>query len=477
MGIIETIRRWVMSLLNRGDAGKSFGLKPITSEKMNDAIDLWKRMEQGKPPWADGENVRSVSFGNTIARELANLISLNVDVKVDGGENAPRLQEALDRDFLQKSNEIIEKMLRLGGVMAKYNGESIDYLGPDRFVPVETDSSGEITSAVFFSYYTQGRKHYTRAEWHRFEGSAYRISNKTFVSDSDDQMGYEVPMTTTNWKDLQPEVQIEGLEKPLFTYLKNPYSNTIDDSSPLGVSVFSECIQELRWLDIAMSTLGAETEDSKPILFIDSQALRTAQNAGIKLPRFVQALGDAVAMEKQTISEWTPTMQVATRKEGINFYLSIISYKCGFDPGYFVFNGQTISLATAAQVEATERRTINTVLTYRSILDRPTGNGDGRCGFIHDIAYILDAMITASGQGRLSEYGNYQIYADFKDLTSNEEEDRMFDYQLATAGFISKQRFLVMHYGVTDEEARRMVEEARAEALEDRPGLFEEEGI
>ena len=63
-----------------------------------------------------------------------------------------------------------------------------------------------------------------------------------------------------------------------------------------------------------------------------------------------------------------------------------------------------------------------------------------------------------------NQFGNYKIYADFADLTSNEEEDRAFDYQLAQNGYMSKARFLVRHLGVTMEEAIQMVEEAKAEA-------------
>ena len=128
-------------MLNRGNAKETFHLEPIQSDKMDKSIDLWQRMEQGKPPWADGEDVRSVAFSNTIARELASLIAQGIDVKIEGGANAETIQDALDRDFLRKSREVLEKMLRLGGVMAKWNGEDVEYLGPDRFVPIQPAKS------------------------------------------------------------------------------------------------------------------------------------------------------------------------------------------------------------------------------------------------------------------------------------------------------------------------------------------------
>jgi A118 family predicted phage portal protein len=460
---------------------------------MEDEIYLWKQMEGTdglKPPWCD-ENTRTIRFSNTVARELAKLITQNIDIKVESAygvsDKAMAIQNALDNHFLTNAQDNLETMIRLGGIMAKWDGKGIDYIPPDRFLVTEFDSNRIITGAVFFSYYNDKDKFYTRAEWHRFEDSTrdgekvriYHISNKAFVSDQRDEIGREISLTQTKWKDIAPEVVDETglLDKPLFTYLKCPHSNTIDADSPLGVSLFSECEEELRWLDIAMSTMGTETETSAPVMFVDNSAILTAQNMGIKLPKFVKGLQMGNAVD-DTIQQWQPKLQVADRKEAINFYLSIISYKCGFDPGYFVFNGQTISIATATQVESTERRTINTVTTFRNLLDRPDSNGDGRVGFIHDIAYIIDTMETMTPGAILGDYGNYKLYCDFADLSINPEEEKQTDYQLAQNKYMAKWKFLVLHRGMTEEEAKQCVAEAmEEEKMYSQPagGLFDEE--
>lgn len=474
------------------DAEKAFNIKTYLSTDMEGAIQLWQELTSGKPPWV-GEDVRTIRFSNTVARELAGLITQNIDIKVQSiygtGEKAAFIQNAIDNDFLQNAQANMEKVIRLGGIMAKWNGTGIDYLTPDRFLVTEFDSNGDITGCVFFSYYSNQDKFYTRAEWHRYENvtrkngengeseivNVYRISNKAYVSDQRDVIGRELSLTKTKWADIRPETSIERMRKPLFAYLKNPFSNTIDPDSPLGVSSFSECIEELRWLDIAMSNLGIETENSKPLMFVDNSAVRYAQNNGIKLPRFIQGL-DMGVDPKNTVRDWTPTLQVTSRIEGINFLLSIISYKTGFDPGYFVFDGQKITMATATQVESTERRTVNTVLSYRSLLDRPNSNGDGRIGFIHDIAYIIDTMSVMSRETAPEDYGNYELFASMADLTANEEENKAFDYQLSLQGYMSKARFLVRHLGMTEEEAMAMVAEAQKENKEKQSsGLFGEE--
>lgn len=478
-------------MLFKTDVEKAFGVETYLSPEMENAIKLWGQLESGKPPWVD-KDTRTIRFSNTVARELAKLITQNIDIKVQQkygtGEKAQFIQAAIDNHFLKNAQENMEKVIRLGGIMAKWNGSGIDYITPDRFLVTEFDSNGEITGVIFFSYYQKEKKFYTRAEWHRYEDGTrknkagetetvriYRVSNKAYVSDKYEEIGREISLKKTKWADIVPEFQAENLEKPLYTYIKNPYSNTIDPDSPLGVSCFSECIEELRWLDIAMSTMGRETETSAPMMMVDQSVIQYANMHNIELPKFISNVGIDLNDGKAPVEQWQPELKVTSRVEGINFYLSIISYKTGFDPGFFVFDGQKITMATATQVESTERRTVNTVLSYRSLLDRPNSNGDGRIGAIYDIAYIIDAMSVINGDSAPQEYGNYELFCDFADITQNKQEDMLLDLQLANQGYMSKVKFLVLHRGYTKAEARKMVEDARKENEPGEVRLFGEE--
>ena len=476
-------------MLFKTDAEKAFGVETYLSPEMDSAIKLWEQLESGKPPWVK-EDIRTIRFSNTVARELSKLVTQNIDIKVQAkygtGETAAKIQEAIDDYFLKNAQEIIGNQIMLGGMMAKWNGKGMDYIPPDRFLVTEFDSNGDINGAIFFSYYQKEKKFYTRAEWHRFEDGTqkneagkmvsvrrYRVSNKAFVSDQQDQIGRPTDLKNTKWADIVPEFTAENLEKPLFVYIKNPYSNTIDPDSPLGVSCFSECIEELRWLDIAMSTLGIETEDSAPKMIVGQSVIQYAQSNRIELPRMVLKTG-LDDMTDKPFEQWQPQLQVASRTEGINFYLNIIGSKTGFSQNYFTLDGKQ-GLRTATEVEADERQTINTIMTYRQVLDRPNSNGDGRVGVVHDIAYIINAMLIINGEIAPSEYGNYELFCNFADPFQDTEADKMFDYQLANQGYMSKVRFLVRNLGLTEDEAAAMVAEAKAEQGPEEERLFGEE--
>lgn len=501
MGLITWIKE-KFKMLFKTDAEKAFGVETYLSPEMDNAIKLWEQLESGKPPWLKESDGRTVSFSNTVARELAKLITQNIDIKVQkkpefsSSEKANFIQKAIDDYFEKQSQEVMERVIRLGGMMAKWDGEGIEYMAPDRFLVTEYDSKGDISGAIFLFFYSKDNKYYTRTEWHRFENKtrrnedgtteqirAYRISNKAFVSDTRGAIGRPTDLKNTKWADILPEFPTSEMgkdlqiEKPLFTYIKNPYSNTIDPDSPLGVSCFSECIEELRWLDIAMSTLGIETEDSAPKMIIGQSAIQYAQANGIELPRMVLKTG-LDDMTDKPFEQWQPTLQVTSRTDGINFYLNVLAMKTGFSEGYFTFNEKS-GLATATQVEADERRTINTMMMYRQILDRPNSNGDGRVGAIHDIAYIIDTMSAISKMNVDEkfvddEFGNYEIFADFADPFENAEEDRARALQLTLQGFYSKEYYLVHFEGLTEEEAKKVVAEANGEN-KPKEGLFLEE--
>ena len=481
-------------MLFKTDAEKAFGVETYLSPEMENAIKLWEQLESGKPPWLKDSDGRTVAFWNTIAEEWAKLITQNIDVKVQGirsGDMPEKMQKIIDSYFLQNAKDNIHTMVFWGGVMVKWDGKGTEYLRPDMFLVTEFDSNKDVQAAIFFSYYSKGKKFYTKAEWHRFEEEKrqteagesetvriYHVSTKAFLSDNRDEIGREVPLKYTKWADIEPEFWAENLEKPLFRYIKCPVYNFIDADSPLGIPCFANCIEELRWLDIAMSTLGKETKNSSPMMIVDQSVIMFAQQNGIELPEWIMSAGNLDTGNGTTgspVEMWQPTLQVAPRKEAINFYLSIISFKCGFEAGYFVFDGQNIVVATATQVRVTQKRTSDTALSYRDVLDRPNSNGDGRTGAIHDIAYIINAMLIINGEVAPSENGNYELFCSFADLLKDEEADAVMDLQLANQGYIPKWKYLVDHKGYTEEEAKKMVAEAQAEQQPKGGALFGEE--
>lgn len=459
-----------MLFVNSGtDIEKVFGVELISSSEMNTALKNWDRISTGKPPWLNAEDeIETVNMAKHISDTRAKLTTLDIGIAVSGSPRADYLQELAD-DLLKRLPDRIAQADRLGGLMIKWNGETWDYILPGNFGITAKDDNGEIVGAIFASHTSQGGAHYTRLEYHRFDGSAteggklYKISNKAFKNQlsarGEVTLGAEVPLTKVDaWAHMAPEVTIANLEAPLFSYYRVPGANTIDPASPLGLSVFANALTELKALDIAISRKNTEVEDSKHITFVGQALIQNAQNREIELPRFVKGLGMGLSdTETSAVHEHVPTMLTDQRIKDINFNLSMAGVKCGFSEGVFVMDGQT-GMITATQVEADDRDTIQTIKTDRDALKDA----------LEQAIYGADALVTLYG---LAPLGEYEVNFNFGDITYNYEEDKAAWRSYAMQGWVPKWLYFVKFEGMSEEDAKALTAEAEAAQME-KAALF-----
>ena len=171
----------------------------------------------------------------------------------------------------------------MGVFSTRPTGGGLDWLRLFDFLLTEGNSNGKITGFVFKDSYADNDKYYTRLEYHRFMETQtesgpiypYYISNRAYVSRHSDSLGDPVALTATNWADLMTDTQPiinggdERLDGPMFGVFRTPQANNVDISSPLGLPVFAEAIEEMKDLDIAYSRNVGEIFDSEKIILAD----------------------------------------------------------------------------------------------------------------------------------------------------------------------------------------------------------------
>lgn len=447
----------------RTDIGKTFGVELIQSSEMNAALTLWGNITSGRPPWLDpDDDVRTYNMGKHISDYRARLVCLDLGVALSGSPRADYLQ-TICNDLIKRLPDKVADAERLGGIAIKWNGSSWDFALPGEFGITKQDGNGNIVGAIFAEYITHGIDHYTRLEYHRFKDGLYLVTNKAFrnraMQNGQYTLGAEIPLTEVEeWAEMQPEVRIEQLETPLFAFFRLPGSNTIDQTSPLGMSAFANAIPELEALDMALSRKNGEVADSKHITFVGQAAIQYANAHSTKLPRFVQGLGVGVD-DKKPITEHVPTMLTDARIKDINFDLSMAGVKCGFSEGVFVMDGQT-GMITATQVESDDRDTIQTIKADRDAL---------RCA-VEQAIKGADALTTLLGAAPL---GEYETTFNFGDITYNYEEDKASWKNYASQGWVPLWLYFTKFEGMSEEEAKKMV--AEASAAEKEKGLFDQQ--
>ena len=470
MGIFTRLWRWLRDMLfvRNADIGKDFGVKLIRSDDMDAALLRWDNISRGRPPWRNSEDdIRTVNMAKHIADTRARLVTLDIGLSVsneDGSETpSPRVQllQKIADELIKRLPEKMTGAERLGGMMFKWNGATWDYILPGNFGVTDKDGNGEITGAIFAAHAEQGQERFVRLEYHRFIGEHYVVTNKAYrcqVIGEKSSLGAKVSLKTVKaWAELQDEVSIENLDAPLFAYYRVPGANTIDPASPLGLSVFANAIEELQAVDVAFSRKGAEIEDSKHITFVGQSALQYAAQRGVKLPRFVKALGVGVSeLEKSAVHEHVPTLLTEDRIKDINFDLSMAGVKCGFSEGVFVLDGQT-GMITATQVEADDRDTIQTIKADRDALKVA----------VERAMKGADAIVSLYG---MVPFDRYKLDFNFGDITYNYEEDKANWKSYVTQGWVPAWRYFVKFEGMSEEEAKAIC--AEASAAQQEPELF-----
>lgn len=444
------------------DVGAAFGVTLISSDAMTRALTKWDNTFKGKPSWVKpSDDIESINMAKHIADTRARLTMLDIGISLSGSARADYLQTVVDK-LLAKLPEKLADANGLGGLLFRWNGKSWDFILPGDFGITSVDDDGNINGVILANHIEQNGAHYTRLEYHRFEGEGYMVTNKAFKNQTlggETKLGREVPLTAVKeWADMAREATIQNIDGPLFGHYRVPGSNTVDRRSPLGLSVFANAMHELKSIDIAVSRKDGEVEDSKHITFVGQQAVRSATQQGITLPRFVKGLGVGLDDgETKSIHEHVPTMLTEARIKDINFNLSLAGVKCGFSEGVFVLDGQT-GMITATQVEADDRDTIQTIKADRDALQNA----------IVQALKGADVIATLYGQAPL---GDYEVDFGFGDLTYSYEEDRQQWWKYVTQGDMPKWLYYVKFEKMSEEEAKALIEEARA--AQQYEGIFD----
>ena len=466
MSIISKIKGWI-NMLFRSKAKEEFNIEPIISQSMEEMIRKCFEIYQGKPYWLDdADHIKTINFAKAVCSETARLAMLGTKITIDGSARAAWLQEQIDNIYF-KLRDWVEYGCAYGTVILKPNGKGIDLVTPDNFIITDYEN-GEISGVVFLNFEEEGKKYYTRLEYHRFIDGVYAISNRCYVGNSKNDNGKPIDIAKTPWSELLEESFIQNVDGPLYGVLKMPHANNVDVDSPMGLPIFSDAIEELKDLDIAYSRNSKEILDSKRTVLLDSDRLLPSggkvaqtgtyfknQRESMGLPDYVKNVyGNG---RDEFYKEINPQLNTDTRLSGLNALLSQIGYKIGYSNGYFVFNEST-GIQTATGVEAEQQRTIQFIKDVRDKVE----------GCLDRVIYALNVFADLYD---LAPVGVYETIYDFGDITHNQAEEKTRWWGYVVQGKIPFWYYLMKYEGYSEEEARFLEKEATPKT----PSLFAEE--
>ena len=445
---IERIGQVIRKMLGREKIKDAIGGEVAVSDKMANGIDLWAKTYKNEPPWKE-KNIKLCGLPAAIAGEFARLVTLELKTEVTGNDFINEEYQAVISDIRKYTEYACAK----GGLAMKpYASEGhieVDMVQADRFFPTKFNSRGEVTAAVFAESLTVGQKVYTRLEYHQHEGTMYHINNKAFVKqdlDNVEVLGKEVPLTAVpEWANLQEEVTLKNVKMPLFAYFKIPNANNVDDTSPLGVSVYSRAINDIKEADNQWTRLLWEFEGSELAIDADITLFKKDDKGNYEFPKGKDRLFRMMDLDDnaEKYKVFAPAIRDENLINGFNAILRRIEFNVGL--AYGTLSDPNTVDKTAEEIKASKQRSYSTVSDIQKSLQTA----------LEQLVYAMDVMAQLSG---LSGRKKYEMSFDWDDsIVIDKEQELASMQQDAVAGFIRKELYVAAKYGVSEEEALKMM--------------------
>lgn len=379
-----------------------------------------------------------------------------------------------DNRFFTAFGDLLEKSFALGGGALKEwveipkdeNGNDIGegkvrigYTMASQFVPTAWDNS-RVNAGIFISREARDGYYYTVVEWHRLDGTTYRVTNDLYrmpikeAEEPQNILGWWYPLNEM-YPLLSPDTTIEDVQNAFFQYIRPFGANYADDNSPLGMSIYAPAMNTLHGIDIMFDSLQREFVLGKKRIIAPARAMKQVGGIGGRLQRYFDAddeVWEALATdnpEDLKIVDNSVGLRVNEHIQGINGDLAILCSQIGFDPGTLSFDASK-GLKTATEVISENSKTFGTVKAHENIIRDSLRQ-------MVDAIFELAVHYGLTWEGKSIESliaGGYEVAVTFDDsIIEDKNAEINQGIALTGAGLMSKKRFLTDVLGMTEEDA------------------------
>lgn len=392
--IVNKIKEVINKMFSKGTLESKINIDIAMSNEMQTHINLCKNIHENKAegiPWVDNKTVFGMGTGSAIASEFARLATIELKSEIS------------NNDFLNTEYQVVIDNIRNytqfacaeGGLVFKpyvSNGHiEVDMVRADMFFPTSFNSRGDILGAVFVETKVVGDTTYTRLEIHDLiqnnyadpSQNGYKVRNlafkkknyNQFTNSNDNQLGDEITLAEVeDWARLEPELHIRNIDRPLFAYFKMPLANTIDSTSPLGVSVYSGIAEPnglLEQIDRQFSRILWEFESKEASIDVDRSMFKKDSEGNPILPsgkeRLYQALDFGKASEKQNMwNVYSPDIRDISLFNGLNELLRQVEFQVGL--AYGTISKEAETAKTATEIKTSKQRSYQMVVDIQKSL-------------------------------------------------------------------------------------------------------------
>lgn len=302
--------------------------------------------------------------GRTAAKKIASLVfNEQAEIKLND-EQADKFIKAqlLNDRFTKNFERYLESCLALGGLaMRPYVDDDrvrVSFIQAPVFLPLQSNTQ-DVSSAAIVTKTIKAdgnkQRYYTLIEFHEWSKDDYTVTNELYKSDNQNVVGSRVLLSEL-YEDLEEVVELNGLSRPLFTYLKTPGMNNKDINSPLGLSIFDNAKTTIDFLNTTYDEFMWEVKMGQRRVAVPTQMIKTEYNQNgdkVTVKREFEAghnvyeQFDSGDMDKGIgITDLTTPIRSDDYIKAINKGLSLFEMQIGVSAGMFSFDGKSMKTAT-----------------------------------------------------------------------------------------------------------------------------------
>lgn len=468
MSFISKLKGVIKRMFSPETIETALKVQPTMSEKMKNAIELWKQMYMDDSPWiVQGEGkVKSLGLAAMIASEKARTATIEMQIKVTGDSERAKIVDESFKKLLKNLRTNLECGIALGSFVIKpyvtkapndkYKIE-VSYTKATNFYPLSFSTDGKLTEAAFLDRIIRRNVTYTKLEHHKLENNKLIIQNRAFKMENTNQvnandyiaeLGSPVLLTEIpEWSEVPEVVTIDDTDSLLFAYFKMPGTNIIDLDSPLGVSGFAKAVELIKDADNQYSDLLWEFEGGQLAIDVDRTALNPLKDKNGKVISVLPKLQDRLFRhsldlgEDNTYNVFNPDLRDASIINGLNNILMHIEDVCEMSRG-------SLSEVTYAEARtATEMR----ILKQRSFAANKAIQ-EALEDTLKDYANIIDKYCDLY---EIAPEGDFEVAYCWDDsIIVDKDTEKQMDLIEIDKGLMSKVEYRVKWMGETEVQAQ-----------------------
>ncbi|HIS39946.1 MAG TPA: hypothetical protein IAC12_03775 [Candidatus Aphodovivens avistercoris] len=247
-----------------------------------------------------------------------------------------------------------------------------------------------------------------------------------------------------------------GCGMSTFCLLSPAIDNTVQDTSPYGVSVFHDAVDAMRMLDTAWTALYDETDLLRAVLMVpdtmiaveaDKDGEKRAVPFGSREQRLYRLTAASIGEEGKPYA-FAPQMRTGSIHEVYADALAALGDECGFGSQYFQPD-KAGGLKTATEVSADNSALMRNIRNHENALGKELGRlltALVECARIHMGAPVAEGFEPVT------------VAWDDSIITDTQADKAQMLAEIA-AGVVPKWMYLVRFYGMGEDEARAAMPE------------------